>query len=129
MDLISSKDSFSNLTNYYKVSGVTNVENAIRWINSVRYLSGIVVAYILLTDLADRSDEGSESIQLNHEISFEDLKNKIRERNIDLISITGTYFDKPIVLGVDLRGYYVFITIRKSNAVDVNALEVALRVI
>lgn len=78
MALIWSKDNFSRLTNCYKVSGVTNEENAIRWINSVRYLSGIVVSYFSLTDPVHRSDEGSESIRLNPEISFEDLKNNIR---------------------------------------------------
>lgn len=127
MALIRSKDSFSNLTNYYKVSGVTNEEDAVRWLNNVRYLPRIVVSYLSLEDLLNRSDEGSESIEFNNEISFEDLKNAIHKRScISIISITGTYFNKPIVVGIDLRGYDEFITIRKKDAADIKALEAAL---
>ena len=46
-----------------------------------------------------------------------------------MILIIGTYFYKPIVLGVNIRRYYVLISIRKKNAADINALEVALRLI
>lgn len=127
MALIRSIDNFSNLLKYYKVPDVTNEEDAVRWLNNVRYLSGIVVSYISLEDLLNRSDEGSESIEFNNEISFEDLKNAIHERSfISVISITGTYFNKPIVVGVDLRGYDEFITIRKKNAANIKALETAL---
>ncbi|MDD6685282.1 MAG: hypothetical protein PUE47_05795 [Lachnospiraceae bacterium] len=62
-----------------------------------------------------------------NDISLEDLKNAIHERNIDAMSIAGIYLDKPIVVGVDLRRYYPFITIVKKNAADVKALETALR--
>ena len=111
------------------MSDVTNEESAVRWINNVRYLPGIVVLYISLADLRMKFDEGecSESICFLNDISLEDLKNAIHERNIDAMSIAGIYLDKPIVVGVDLRRYYPFITIVKKNAADVKALETALR--
>ena len=128
MAFIKSRENYSNSTNYYyKVSDVTDDESAARWINNARHLPGIVVSYISLTDLMNRSDEGSESTDFLNDVSFEELKNNICERNIDDVSIVGTYFDKPIVVGVDLRKYYVIIWTGNENAADVHALEAALK--
>lgn len=129
MALISSKDDLTNTINCYQVSDVTNEESAVRWVNNVRYLPGILVLYISLADLLHYSDEGSESICFLNDISFEDLKNAVHERHIDAMSIAGTYFDKPIVVGVDLKRYYLFITSVNKNAADVKALEAALRLV
>lgn len=115
MALTKEKENFSNKTCYYKLTGINTIENAIDWLDSVRFLSGIEVTYISMVDLLNRSDEGSDSTQLDARIPAEEWKSICKNRNVDLILLTGTYFENPVVIGVDLRTLDAYITTRKKT--------------
>ena len=118
MGKIKEKRNNSNTVYYYKISKVLDSESALKWIYEIINLRIIEINYISLNDINNNSDDGNTSKQLQPNISEEELKESFKEGNIDTISITGEYENKPIVIGIDFREYREFITIRNNKPAD-----------
>lgn len=123
MGLVREKRNSSNLTRYYRDENLAGRGALIRRLCEARALDGVSISYILLSDLLNRSDEGSDSIRLSGDAGPEDIEDEVNKRNIDMISAYGTFRDKPVVIGINLIRTEVFITIRKSSPADIDALE------
>ena len=123
MSLIEEKSNNSNISRYYHVDHVSNICEAVAWICSVIKSKTVVPTYISLSDLVNRSDEGSGNTQLDPTATYNDIMQEIDNKNIDIISVNGRFQEKPIVVGVDLRNSQCFLTARKSNKFDFKAVE------
>ena len=129
MARIQRKENVSHITQYYNISGIFNLKKAVEWICSILNKKEIVSDVISLNDLINRSDEGSGDVQLENNTTIDDIMGELSDKNIDLITINGSFHNKPIVLGVDLRNFHVFVTARKNNMVDLSSLEQYLKLV
>lgn len=118
MSKIKERSSISNTVYYYKISKVFDSESALKWIYEIINIGIIEINYISLDELSHSSDEENASKQLPPNASTEKLVNAFKDGDIDMISITGNYENNPIVIGVDLREYNEFITIRNKKPAD-----------
>lgn len=123
MSLNKEKSNNSNITRYYELKDIKNNLAAIKWISDSRKLPGFFVNYIYLSDLQNRSDEGSGNIQLEPEVSYETIVEGYKNRDVDLIYINGSYNGKPVVIGTDLRTNLLYITLRRKSPADIDSLE------
>lgn len=129
MSFIKEISDSSNLTRYYYLENVnTNVE-AISWLSSIREIDGFFTYYFSYKDLVNRSDEGSESIQINSQESLKKMKLELQNRKIDKITIVGDFFNKTMVIGVDLHTFEIHITIDKNDPADIQQMERLLNLI
>ena len=129
MSLIKERINNTNITRYYSINQIKTVDAAVIWISNIRNIESISTNYIYLSDLNNRFDENSDSIQLDANVDLIDLKKSVEESSIDIIFLNGKYNKYPVVIGVDLCKLMVYITIRKNNPVDINALEMELLLI
>lgn len=129
MSLIKEESNNTNLTRYYSISQAKTVDTAVMWISDIRRISSISTNYIYFSDLTNRFDEGSESVQLEANASLSDMKKCISENSIDDILLNGKYDGHPVVIGVDLYEKQAYITIRKKDPADINSLERALNIL
>ncbi len=116
----------SNVIRYYGIDDISNPIEAVAWICEARSAKGLALHYISLTDLVNRSDEGSGSVQLEPQTKQAEIKKIISEKSIDIISLNAEYDGKPIVIGVDLRSLLIFLSARKKNLVNIKSVEEAL---
>ena len=123
MEIVKERRNASNLTRYYRVDELTDNDAMIRLLCDIRKTENLNISYILLSDLMNRSDEGSDNLRLSGNVDIEEFQNEVRQRNIDVISMNGTYKDKPVVIGAKLLRREIYITIRLSNKVDIDAFE------
>lgn len=129
MSLIKEKINNANITRYYNTNQIKTVDAAVIWISNIRNIKSISTNYIYLSDLNNRFDENSDSIQLDANVDLIDLKKSVEESSINMIFLNGKYNKYPVVIGVDLCKLMVYITIRKNNPADINALEMELLLI
>ena len=123
MERVRERGNATNLTRYYRIDSLKNAEALIRWLSDVRENEKVDISYILLRNQLGRSDEDSDSLRLAGNVKYEDLVNEVKQRNIDVISMSGTFMDKPIVVGAKFERHEVFITVRLSNKADIDLLE------
>jgi|GEM_PF-6909572 Ribosomal protein S9 len=123
MSLIEEKSNNSNVSRYYHVENVSNISDAVEWICSVIKSKTVDPMYISLSDLVNRSDEGSGNTQLDAKATYDDIMHELDDKNIDIISVIGRFQEKPVVIGVDLRNTQCFLTARKSKKFDFEAIE------
>ena len=123
MSFLNEKGNSSNLTRYYRKGGLSSSTDALKWISNLRTVSGMRVSYILLSDLLNRSDEGSDNCQLPGDVKYEDFEKAVKEKNVDLISAYGSFAGKPVVVGININRMEEYITVRKNNKADIDALE------
>lgn len=107
----------------YSLSGIKDVESAIEWFGKARKISCLTTEYITLKDLTNRNDEGNMSKQLSPDVDINDIYNELSVREIDKVSLSGEYKNKPIVIGVDLNDKTVSITVRNKNRADIEEIE------
>lgn len=129
MSLIKEKINNTNITRYYSINQIKTVDAAVIWISNIRNIESISTNYIYLSDLNNRFDENSDSIQLDANVDLINLKKRVEESSINMIFLNGKYNKYPVVIGVDLCKLMVYITIRKNNPADINALEMELLLI
>jgi hypothetical protein len=129
MSLIKEKINNNNITRYYSINQIKTVDAAVMWISNIRNIDSISTNYIYLSDLNNRFDEESKSIQLDANVDLSDLKKSIEESSVDIVLLNGKYNEYPIVIGVDLHERLVYITVRKNNLADINALETELSLV
>lgn len=118
MSIISKRKSNTNEIVYYSIPGCKQEDDCWKWIFNVFKSRLIEVLYITLDDLTNRTDEGSASVQLPPQTNERDFLLH-RKSNIEMISITGRYEGNPVVIGVDLRKYCSFITIRNKQPASI----------
>lgn len=80
-------------------------------------------------DLMNRSDEGSGNVQLDAQVTVDTMKQEIRKRGVDLITLNCRFNGKPLVIGVDLRTNLAYLTIRKRTPADVDLIENMLKLV
>ena len=129
MSFIKEISDSSNLTRYYYLKNVKTNVDAISWLSSIRKIDGFFTYYFSFKDLLNRSDEGSESIQINSQESLEKMKCELQNRRIDKISIVGNFFNKIMVIGVDLHTFEIHITINKNDPANIQQMERLLNLV
>ena len=127
MSLVKERKNGTNITRYYKLEQVFSNLSAGEWISSVRSISGVDVEYVYYSDLMNRSDEGSSNVQLDAQVAVDTMKQELKMRDVDIITLNGTFNGKPLVIGVDLRNNLVYLTIRKRMPADVELIEKMLK--
>ena len=127
MSLVKERKNGTNITRYYKLEQVFSNLSAVEWISSVRSISGVDVEYVYYSDLMNRSDEGSSKVQLDAQVAVDTMKQELKMRDVDIITLNGTFNGKPLVIGVDLRNNLVYLTIRKRMPADVELIEKMLK--
>ena len=127
MSLVKERKNGTNITRYYKLEQVFSNLSAVEWISSVRSISGVDVEYVYYSDLMNRSDEGSSNVQLYAQVAVDTMKQELKMRDVDIITLKGTFNGKPLVIGVDLRNNLVYLTIRKRMPADVELIEKMLK--
>lgn len=127
MGLVKERKNGTNITRYYKLEQVFSNLSAVEWISSVRSISGVDVEYVYYSDLMNRSDEGSSNVQLDAQVAVDTMKQELKMRDVDIITLNGTFNGKPLVIGVDLRNNLVYLTIRKRMPADVELIEKMLK--
>ena len=122
MACISKTETNSNLTFDYSLDKYTEGD-IFDWLIDVSQNEAIHVRKILCENTLDRSDEGNDSFTLGRIVTKEKIVNLCHNNGIDVISIVGAYEQKPVIIGVNLRTKYPFVTVRKSTMVDYEKLE------
>ena len=122
MACISKTETNSNLTFDYSLDKYTEGD-IFDWLIDVSQNEAIHVRKILCDNTLDRSDEGNDSFTLGRIVTKEKIVNLCHNNGIDVISIVGAYEQKPVIIGVNLRTKYPFVTVRKSTMVDYEKLE------
>lgn len=127
MSFVKERKNGTNITRYYELEQVFSNLSAVEWISSVRSISGIDVEYVYYSDLMNCSDEGSSNVQLDAQVAVDTMKQELEMRDVDIITLNGTFTGKPLVIGVDLRNNLVYLTIRKKMPADVELIEKMLK--
>lgn len=122
MACISKTETNSNLTFDYSLDKYTEGD-IFDWLIDVSQNEAIHVRKILCDNTLDRSDEGNDSFTLGRIVTKEKIVDLCHNNGIDVISIVGVYEQKPVIIGVNLRTKYPFVTVRKSTMVDYEKLE------
>ena len=129
MSFIREINNVANITYCYKLDSIQSDIDAVCWLSETRNITGLFTKYISFDDLFNRSDEGSGDIQFDSQVSIEELKQGLQNRRVDLISIAGNYLDKPIIIGLNLSNYEIYLTIRKTVPADIKQIEKALNLV
>lgn len=117
------KSNSSNLTRYYRKGNLSTNSEVIRWVSNLRTTKGVSISYFLLSDLSNRSDEGSDNTQIPADATYEVIEKMVKDKNVDLISAYGSFDGKPVVIGVNMNRHEAFITVRKNNKANIDSLE------
>ncbi len=99
----------------YSDENVYDLESSCAWIAKIAKAPYLETEYISLRDLMNRSDEGNASSQISGQTSCSDIYNKVKETDVDIISLTGKYKGDLIVAGVDLRNRIISITLKNRR--------------
>ena len=83
MSFVKKRSNGSNITRYYNIEQVFSSLSAIEWINSIRNIHGLYVEYIYYGDLMNRSDEGSNNVQLDAQVTVETMKKELKTKDVD----------------------------------------------
>lgn len=127
MSFVKERKNGTNITRYYELEQVFSNLSAVEWISSVRSINGIDVEHVYYSDLMNCSDEGSSNVQLDAQVAVDTMKQALEMRDVDIITLNGTFTGKPLVIGVDLRNNLVYLTIRKRMPADVELIEKILK--
>ena len=114
----------TNLT--YDIPTVGDRRSAIAWIVKAIKSPELSVDNISLDDITRSNDEGDSSITIDSDISEKELLEKCTGGETDIISVNATFKDCPIVVGVDLRNFESFITLRNIKMPNLEELEKVL---
>lgn len=112
----------------YNIPTITDQKSSVNWIISVIEHPSLKIKNIALDDLSRSGDEGNSSTTINSEISEKDLLKICNKNDTDVISLTARFEGIPIIIGVDLRSYKPFITIRNQNPVNIELVEKELKI-
>lgn len=117
---------FSNkhvATREYKPSYVNETFDVAKWMFDLKKIPDLTIKYFRLSDLLNCSDEGNDSLQIDGSESYENVGKLFNENWVDIISATGKYEGKPVVIGFDHREKLIYISLRKKELANIERLE------
>ena len=106
-----------------------NFEDAVCWINSIVDKGIITVNVITLRDTMHSYDEGNNSIQLTYPFNREQMLNKIRKKEVDIISFNGKYQSNDISVCYNLKNNILALGFDTKDNIDRISLENELSLI
>lgn len=106
-----------------------NFEDAVCWINSIVDKGIITVNVITLRDTMHSYDEGNNSIQLTYPFNREQMLNKIRKKEVDIISFNGKYQSNDISVCYNLKNNILVLGFDTKDNIDRISLENELSLI
>ena len=102
-------------TCYYTEESVKSVEAAAAWIVRTAALADLEPSYIMLRDLANRSDEGNQSCRLAGTAAVQEILDALEGKTIDRVFLIGRYKGCKAGFGVDLHSYELAVTLRQGD--------------
>lgn len=112
-----------NFVNYvYEMNGF-DFEDAVRWINSLVNKGIIITDVITLRDTEHNYDEGNNSIQLEYPFDKDKMLNKIKKKEVDIISFNGKYKSNLILISYNLHNNVLVIGFDSKDNIDRVSLE------
>lgn len=114
------KDDFVDYV--YEMDGF-DFEDAVRWINSIVDKGIIITDVITLRDTEHNYDEGNNSIQLEYPFDKEKMLNKIKKKEVDIISFNGKYKSNLILISYNLHNNVLVIGFDSKDNIDRVSLE------
>lgn len=127
MRLIEEINDSTNLIRDYELACLPDEKAAVTWLYHVKDVEGITVSNYRMSDFMNRSDEGSGTKEFGPDSTAAMMMDHLSKNSIDMIAITGTYFSKPVIIGVNFNKKNAFIIILKRKPADVERLEKSLR--
>lgn len=106
-----------------------NFEDAVCWINSIVDKGIITANVITLRDTMHSYDEGNNSIQLTYPFNREQMLNKIRKKEVDIISFNGKYQSNDISVCYNLKNNILALGFDTKDNIDRISLENELSLI
>ena len=94
------KDDFVNYV--YEMNGF-DFENVVCWVSSIIDKGIIVTDVITLRDTMHNYDEGNNSIQLEYPFDKDQMLDKIKKKEVDIISFNGKYKSNLILISYNLQ--------------------------
>ena len=110
----------------YEIPTICNKKSAIAWFIKVIKSPKLSINKISLDDVTRSNDEGNSSSTIDSDISEKELLKKCTYYETDIISANATFKDYPILIGVDLRNFKPFLTLRNSKMPNLCEVEKAL---
>lgn len=109
----------------YSAPAINDRKASISWIISVLQLQSplLKIKNIALDDLSQSRDEGNTSSTVSSKITEKDLLKACSEKGTDIISVIARLDGIPVIIGVDLRSYKPFITVRNKEKANIELLE------
>lgn len=106
----------------YSVPTIKDRKTSLSWIISVLQSPLLKIKNIALDDLSRSGDEGNTSLTVSR-ITEKDLLKVCSEKGTDIISVIARLDGIPVIIGVDLRSYKPFITVRNKEKANIELLE------
>lgn len=106
----------------YEMDGF-DFEDAVRWVNSLIDKGIIVTDVITLIDTMHNNDEGNNSIQLEYPFDKEQMLDKIKKKEVDIISFNGRYKGVLILVCYNLHNNVLALGFDSKNNIDRVSLE------
>ena len=129
MTFVSENTNNTNITRYYSIGQISSKFEALAWIKRVSEIDEIDVNYIYFEDVTNRSEDGSDSVQIDPGLALENMKSILNDRDVDYIFLNATFGGKPIIVGVDLNEKLAYVTIRKKTPADFGTIEQRLNLV
>ena len=114
------KDDFVNYV--YEMNGF-DFEDAVCWVSSIIDKGIIVTDVITLRDTEHSYDEGNNSIQLEYPFDKEKMLNKIKKKEVDIISFNGKYKSNLILISYNLQTNILCLGFDSKDNIDRIILE------
>lgn len=119
-----------NVSFVYKISGLDSAKQLLGWLSDTAKSGVMEVKRIRLSDMLERSSERDVALTApSASDSTAVFVQKILDSGADMVSLTGTYKDAPVVIGIDIRKKTVSLTCRKKKMADYSSLELALKLL
>ena len=110
----------------YSDNRVYDLKSACDWLAKIIEIPSVEINHISLRELTNRNDEGNTSKQTSGCASSLEIYHIAQEIDADIISLTGKYKEKLIVIGVDVRDRLIYITLKNSSANLIDEIQDAL---
>ena len=114
------KDDFVNYV--YEMNGF-DFEDAVCWVSSIIDKGIIVTDVITLRDTEHSYDEGNNSFQLTYPFNKEQMLNKIKKKEVDIISFNGKYKGVLILVCYNLQSNVLALGFNSTDNIDRVSLE------
>ena len=99
------------------------VKDIVCWVNSVIDKGIIITDVITLRDTEHSYDEGNNSIQLTYPFNKEQMLNKVKKKEVDIISFNGKYQSDTISVCYHLQNNVLALGFNSENNIDIPILE------